>query len=90
MNTEDSVFQNFLIEMGESIDELETDLGELESGYDLDVINRLFRSVHTIKGAGGFFGLAKLQELTHHFEDVLMLIRDQTIEYKDEMIPVFF
>ena len=90
MNTEDGVFQSFLIEMGESIDELETDLGELESGFDLEIINRIFRSVHTKKGTGGFFGLAKLQELTHHFEDVLMQIRDETIDYKDKMITVFF
>ena len=56
MNPEDEVFKNFLVEMGEKLEELEDGLSELENGFSTDLVNKLFRAVHTIKGGGGFFG----------------------------------
>ena len=67
MNPEDEVFKNFLVEMGEKLEELEESLSELEQGYSSEVMNKLFRAVHTIKGGGGFFGLTKVSELSHAF-----------------------
>ena len=90
MNTEDEVFKNFLVEMGEKLEELENGLAELEDGFSQDVVNKLFRAVHTIKGGGGFFGLVKVSELSHVFEDVLMKVREGELAFSESMIGPFY
>ena len=90
MNPEDEVFKNFLEEMGEKLEELENGLAELEEGFSQDVVNKLFRAVHTIKGGGGFFGLTKVSELSHVFEDVLMKVREGELPFSDNMIGPFY
>ena len=90
MNTEDEVFKNFLVEMGEKLEELENGLAELEEGFSQDVVNKLFRAVHTIKGGGGFFGLVKVSELSHVFEDVLMKVREGELAFSESMIGPFY
>ena len=90
MNPEDEVFKNFLVEMGEKLEELENGLAELEDGFSQDVVNKLFRAVHTIKGGGGFFGLTKVSELSHMFEDVLMKVREGELPYADHMLGPFY
>ena len=42
---------------------------------DVGVINKVFRAVHSIKGAAGFLGLTRIGELAHSAENVLSLIR---------------
>ena len=90
MNPEDEVFKNFLVEMGEKLEELEESLSELEQGYSSEVMNKLFRAVHTIKGGGGFFGLTKVSELSHVFEDLLMKVREGELEFGEHMIAPFY
>jgi two-component system chemotaxis sensor kinase CheA len=90
MNLDDEVFKNFLLEMGEKLEELENGLAELEEGFSEDLINKLFRAVHTIKGGGGFFGLTKVSELSHVFEDVLMNVREGKLSFGDHMISPFY
>ena len=90
MNLDDEVFKNFLVEMGEKLEELENGLAELEEGFSEDLINKLFRAVHTIKGGGGFFGLTKVSELSHVFEDVLMNVREGNLSFGDHMISPFY
>jgi len=90
MNLDDEVFKNFLVEMGEKLEELENGLAELEDGFSEDLINKLFRAVHTIKGGGGFFGLTKVSELSHVFEDVLMNVREGKLSFGDHMISPFY
>ena len=90
MNLDDEVFKNFLVEMGEKLEELENGLAELEEGFSEDLINKLFRAVHTIKGGGGFFGLTKVSKLSHVFEDVLMNVREGKLSFGDHMISPFY
>ena len=53
-------------------------------------MNKLFRAVHTIKGGGGFFGLTKVSELSHVFEDLLMKVREGELEFGEHMIAPFY
>ena len=76
--------------MGERLQDLEEGLEELEKTYHPDLINKLFRAVHTIKGGGGFFGLTSIAELTHEFEDLLMKVREGELEFNKAMMPTFF
>ena len=66
------ILQDFLIESFELIEQLDQDLVELESSpEDLDLLNRIFRVAHTVKGASSFLNFDVLTHLTHHMEDVL-------------------
>ena len=90
MNIDDEVFKNFLAEMADRLIDLEQGLQELENQFSIDVINKLFRAVHTIKGGCGFFSLTKITELSHLFEDILMKIREGELVFDIKMIPTFF
>lgn len=90
MNQEDEIFQNYIVEMGERLQDLEEGLADLDQAYNPEIINGLFRSVHTIKGGGSFFGLTGIQELSHEFEDLLMQIREGNLKFNKAMVPAFF
>ncbi|MCH2206750.1 MAG: chemotaxis protein CheA [Lentisphaerales bacterium] len=73
---DDSVDPNILLEfIDESIDSIE-DLPQLfikmeKDPHDAEVVNAIFRPVHSIKGNSAFFGLLKLKKLTHELESTL-------------------
>ena len=61
------ILQDFLIEAFEMIEQLDQDLVELEQRpEDLDLLNRIFRVAHTIKGSSSFLNFDVLTKLTHH------------------------
>ncbi len=83
MNNDDmqELVQDFLVETNEIIENLDHDLVELESNQNnLDLLNKIFRGAHTMKGSSSFLGFNKLAELTHHAEDILNKLR------KSEMV----
>ncbi|MDF1881268.1 Hpt domain-containing protein, partial [Sulfurimonas sp. MAG313] len=66
------ILQDFLIESFELIEQLDQDLTLLETQpEDLELLNRIFRVAHTVKGASSFLNFDVLTHLTHHMEDVL-------------------
>ncbi len=66
------IVDSFIIETKEIIDSLDVDLIELEQNPDADeLINKVFRSFHTIKGTSSFLNLNKLTTITHRCEDIL-------------------
>ncbi|MFY9142809.1 chemotaxis protein CheA, partial [Sulfuricurvum sp.] len=70
------ILQDFLIESFELIEQLDQDLVELESRPDdLELLNRIFRVAHTIKGASSFLNFDVLTHLTHHMENLLNMAR---------------
>ncbi len=72
MDEMQEIMEDFLIEAFEMIEQLDQDLVELESRPDdLDLLNRIFRVAHTIKGSSSFLNFDILTRLTHHMEDVL-------------------
>lgn len=74
------ILREFLIESTEGLDQLERDLVALEKAPgDPAHLGSIFRCIHTIKGASGFLGLAKLEGVTHAGENVLSRLRDGTI-----------
>lgn len=70
------LLQDFLTECGELLQQIDQDMVSLESSPDdEELLNRIFRAVHTIKGTSGFMGFTSVVELTHQTEDVLNLLR---------------
>jgi two-component system chemotaxis sensor kinase CheA len=76
----DVIVKEFVAESGEMLDQLERDLIALERNpSSAETLGSLFRSLHTIKGAAGFMGLAKLGALAHGGETVLGSLRDGSL-----------
>ena len=67
----DDLLKDFLTESEELVQQVEQDLLTLEDSSDPEVVNRVFRGMHTIKGTSSFFGFETLVELTHQAEDLL-------------------
>ncbi|MBC8237026.1 MAG: chemotaxis protein CheW [Helicobacteraceae bacterium] len=66
------ILQDFLVESFELVEQLDSDLVELEARpEDLELLNGIFRVAHTVKGASSFLNFDVLTHLTHHMEDVL-------------------
>ncbi len=75
---EDELLNEFLNESREHLATIETDLLTIEEGaanVDEDLVNKVFRAAHSIKGGSGFFGLTKVKELAHKAETVLDMLR---------------
>ena len=72
----DEVIQEFLVESYESLEEVERDLVELEENASGELISRIFRNVHTIKGTCGFLGYGHLEAVAHAGENLLSKLRD--------------
>ncbi len=73
-DTYDSVF---IEEANEHLQDLEGSLLELEyEPDDQELINKVFRSLHTIKGSGAMFGFDDISSFTHEIESVYDKVRE--------------
>lgn len=83
----DEIFNSFIEESKEHLATIEEDIVALESqGANLDneLINKVFRAIHTIKGSAGFFSLQNLKTLAHAMENLLGLVRSNELQFSSE------
>jgi two-component system chemotaxis sensor kinase CheA len=79
---DDDILKEFVAEAREHLATIEADLLAIEdmgAEIDEDLVNKVFRAAHSIKGASGFFGLERIKELAHKAETVLDLIRSRKL-----------
>ena len=78
--TDNSLLEDFADETREHLEELESSLLRLESDpADRELLNTIFRSMHTIKGASEYLGFERIARLTHRLENLLDLFRDGSL-----------
>jgi two-component system chemotaxis sensor kinase CheA len=90
-NLDDELVHDYLAECQEHLATIETDLLAIEkSGEKIDeqLVNRVFRAAHSIKGGAGFFDLVKIRELAHKTENVLDLIRSLQMVPTPEVVSL--
>lgn len=96
---EDAMFQRvmeenkatFVTETKEYIEAVDNDLIKLEKGEDVSgVTDRLFRTIHNIKGNAAYLGFAKIERLTHNFENILDELRKDKIKISNEICKLLF
>jgi two-component system chemotaxis sensor kinase CheA len=79
----------FLMESHENLDQIDRDLVSLEQEPDSrDLISRIFRAIHTIKGTSGFLAFSRLEKLAHAGESLLSRLRDGVQPVTPETITV--
>lgn len=77
IDLDDEILQDFLVEAGEILEQLNDELVALErSPDDVELLNSIFRGFHTIKGGAGFLSLDPLVDICHIAEDVFDILRN--------------
>lgn len=81
----------FLDETKEHLQSLSDQFMILEQEPEnMDTINEIFRSAHTLKGMAGTMGYKRLQALTHDMENVFSEVRNNTIKVDSQMVDLLF
>src|SRR5947207_13750963 len=90
---DDRAREEFTSEAEELLDTLSRDLVELESqGASVrpEVINKIFREVHSLKGLAGMLGFGEISELSHNLEDMLDKLRMGKIAIDKELVDLLY
>ncbi len=83
----DEIIKEFLVESSENLDQLDQDFIELEKNpSSKELLSRIFRAIHTVKGTSGVLGFPKLESVAHVGENLLSLLRDGEMKLDPELI----
>ena len=82
-----SLLQEFVTEADEHLEEMETFLLQLESDPTRkELLNDIFRCIHTVKGASEFVGLERISGFSHKLENLLDDLREEKTDLNDQII----
>jgi two-component system chemotaxis sensor kinase CheA len=85
----DDLLRDFLTESNESLTVVDGELVKLEGDpNNKDVLQKIFRLVHTIKGTCGFIGLQRLEKVAHASENVLGKFRDGVLSVTPDAVTL--
>jgi two-component system chemotaxis sensor kinase CheA len=82
MFQDDELIQDFVVESSSHLADIESQLLEIEAAgdnIDIELVNTVFRAIHSVKGAAGFLSLAVINSLAHSLENVLNMIRNREL-----------
>ncbi len=83
------IVDSFVVETKEIFEKLDNEILEIEKRpEDKELINSIFRAVHTVKGTSGFLSFEQMSVLAHRFEDVLNKLRRGELKYNSGMLDV--
>lgn len=89
INEDLEIFLEFLSETSDHLEESESNILSIEDdSSDLETINAIFRSIHSIKGSAGFLGLTDMQRLSHELETLLDKARKSELIITQEIISI--
>ncbi len=82
----DEIINEFIVEAEEILEGLDPLFVELEQrGQDSEIINEIFRGMHTLKGAAGFLGFQNIVDVAHRAETILKRLREGEMEISPEI-----
>jgi two-component system chemotaxis sensor kinase CheA len=90
---DDRAREEFTSEAEELLDTLSRDLVDFEAqGTNVrpELVNKIFREVHSLKGLAGMLGFGDISELSHNLEDMLDRLRMGKVEFSKELIDLLY
>ncbi len=85
----DEIISEFVTEAEETLEKIDPMFVDLEAkGYDKDILNEIFRGMHTLKGAAGFLGFQPIVDVAHRAESIMKRVRDAEIALTRELTDV--
>ena len=86
---DEDILQDFLVEAGEILEQLQEQLVDLENNPEnSDLLNAIFRGYHTVKGGAGFLALTELVDICHGAENVFDMMRQGNRSLTPELMDV--
>lgn len=87
----EELLETFKEEAAEIFEAVDMNLLSLEKDLEnMDIVNGIFRSIHTLKGSAGMMGMEKTSQLAHAFEDMLDKIRSRVVTCNSDLVSLFF
>lgn len=81
----------FVEESLDNVNDLEEALFALENDMQSkDLIERIFRAMHSLKGGGAMFGFNHLSDFTHHLENIFDKVRNDKLDVTADLISLTF
>lgn len=80
------IVKEFLQESNELIEELDQDFLELGEHPTPELLDKIFRCMHTVKGTCGFFEFSRLERLTHEAENLLSQLREGVVRVDSHIV----
>ena len=93
MKDDDRARQDFTSEAEELLDTLSRDLVDFEAqGTNVrpELVNKIFREVHSLKGLAGMLGFTEISELSHHLEDMLDRLRMGKVAISRDLVDLLY
>ncbi|MBN2654461.1 MAG: chemotaxis protein CheA [Nitrospirae bacterium] len=85
----DEIINEFVTEAEETLERIDPLFIELETkGYNKDLLNEIFRGMHTLKGAAGFLGFQPIVDVAHRSESIMKKVRDGEIQMTTPLMDV--
>ncbi|MEW6116879.1 MAG: chemotaxis protein CheA [Nitrospirota bacterium] len=85
----DEIINEFVTEAEETLEKIDPMFVELEAkGYDKDILNEIFRGMHTLKGAAGFLGFQPIVDVAHRAESIMKKLRDAEVDLSQNLMDV--
>jgi two-component system chemotaxis sensor kinase CheA len=78
----------FTCEAEEILQNLEPDIVRLEVGSEPEVVNRIFRCIHTLKGSSGMAGFNDISKFTHKLENLMEKVRSGDLTVDGSLIDI--
>lgn len=89
MSEDNELQEIFFTEANELIEQFEQDVLSLENNSnDKELINRIFRAIHSIKGSASFVGFIGISELAHRMENLLELVRKGEVDINSDLTNI--
>lgn len=89
MSHDDALYADFIIEAREHLETIEPALLELERDpSNRTLLDAIFRPMHSLKGASGFLGLSRMNQLAHKAENVLDALRKGEFSLQSETMDL--
>ncbi len=85
----DEIISEFVTEAEETLEKIDPMFVELETkGYEKDLLNEIFRGMHTLKGAAGFLGFQQIVDVAHRAESIMKRLRDGEAALTKDLMDV--
>ncbi|MDO8139958.1 MAG: chemotaxis protein CheA [Candidatus Brocadiales bacterium] len=85
------IVKEFLVESSDHLDDVESKILQLEENpEDTDIINSIFRPIHSMKGSAGFLGMKDIGKVSHELETLLDEARKAKIKVTPEIIEILY
>lgn len=85
------IVKEFLTESNDHLEDVESKILQLEeTPEDLDLINGIFRPIHSMKGSAGFLGLKDLGKVSHELETLLDEARKSKLKITPEIVEILY